>query len=148
METVFRAVAIYMFLMLVFRISGKRSLAEMNAFDLVLVLIIGEAASQGLTGDDFSITTTFVLVTTLILMEKGFALLKQNSKPVERWMDDLPTVIVEDGKPLLAKMKQQEVNEEDVLEAARQSQGLERMDQVKYAVLERGGTISVVPMKK
>ena len=148
METVFRAVAIYMFLMLVFRISGKRSLAEMNAFDLVLVLIIGEAASQGLTGDDFSITTTFVLVTTLILMEKGFALLKQNSKPVERWLDDLPTVIVEDGKPLLAKMKQQEVNEEDVLEAARQSQGLERMDQVKYAVLERGGTISVVPMKK
>ena len=148
METVFRAVAIYLFLMLVFRISGKRSLAEMNAFDLVLVLIIGEAASQGLTGDDFSITTTFVLVTTLILMEKGFALLKQNSKPVERWLDDLPTVIVEDGKPLLAKMKQQEVNEEDVLEAARQSQGLERMDQVKYAVLERGGTISVVPMKK
>ena len=148
METVFRAVAIYMFLMLVFRISGKRSLAEMNAFDLVLVLIIGEAASQGLTGDDFSITTTFVLVTTLILMEKGFALLKQNSKPVERWLDDLPTVIVEDGKPLLAKMKQQEVNEEDVLEAARQSQELERMDQVKYAVLERGGTISVVPMKK
>ena len=121
METVFRAVAIYLFLMLVFRISGKRSLAEMNAFDLVLVLIIGEAASQGLTGDDFSITTTFVLVTTLILMEKGFALLKQNSKPVERWLDDLPTVIVEDGKPLLAKMKQQEVNEEDVLEAARQS---------------------------
>lgn len=148
METVFRAVAIYLFLMLVFRISGKRSLAEMNAFDLVLVLIIGEAASQGLTGDDFSITTTFVLVTTLILMEKGIALLKQNSKPVERWLDDLPTVIVEDGKPLLAKMKQQEVNEEDVLEAARQSQGLERMDQVKYAVLERGGTISVVPMKK
>ena len=148
METVFRAVAIYLFLMLVFRISGKRSLAEMNAFDLVLVLIIGEAASQGLTGDDFSITTTFVLVTTLILMEKGFALLKQNSKPVERWLDDLPTVIVEDGKPLLAKMKQQEVNEEDVLEAARQSQGLERMDQVKDAVLERGGTISVVPMKK
>ena len=148
METVFRAVAIYLFLMLVFRISGKRSLAEMNAFDLVLVLIIGEAASQGLTGDDFSITTTFVLVTTLILMEKGFALLKQNSKPVERWLDDLPTVIVEDGKPLLAKMKQQEVNEEDVLEAARQSQELERMDQVKYAVLERGGTISVVPMKK
>ena len=148
MESVFRAVAIYLFLMLVFRISGKRSLAEMNAFDLVLVLIIGEAASQGLTGDDFSITTTFVLVTTLILMEKGFALLKQNSKPVERWLDDLPTVIVEDGKPLLAKMKQQEVNEEDVLEAARQSQGLERMDQVKYAVLEPCGTISVVPMKK
>lgn len=148
METVLRAVAIYLFLLLVFRISGKRSLAQMNAFDLVLVLIIGESASQGLTGDDFSITTTFVLVTTLILMEKGFALLKQNSRPAEHWLDDLPTVLVENGKPFKDKMKQQEVNEDDVLEAARNSQGLERMDQVKYAVLERGGTISVIPMKQ
>ncbi|HEU4814262.1 MAG TPA: YetF domain-containing protein, partial [Xanthomonadaceae bacterium] len=147
-ETVLRAVAIYLFLLLVFRISGKRSLAQMNAFDLVLVLIIGESASQGLTGDDFSITTTFVLVTTLILMEKGFALLKQNSRPAEHWLDDLPTVLVENGKPLKDKMKQQEVNEEDVMEAARNSQGLETMDQVKYAVLERGGTISVIPMKQ
>lgn len=148
METVLRAIVIYLFLLLVFRISGKRSLAQMNAFDLVLVLIIGESASQGLTGDDFSITTTFVLVTTLILMEKGLALLKQKSKPVERWLDDLPTVLVENGKPFKDKMKQQEVNEDDVMEAARTTQGLERMEQVKYAVLERGGHISVIPMKQ
>ena len=148
MESVLRAVVIYLFLLLVFRISGKRSLAQMNAFDLVLVLIIGESASQGLTGDDFSITTTFVLVTTLILMEKGFALLKQNSPTAEHWLDDLPTVLVENGKPLKDKMKRQEVSEEDVLEAARDTQGLETMDQVKYAVLERGGTISVIPMKR
>lgn len=148
MDTVLRAVVIYLFLLLVFRISGKRSLAQMNAFDLVLVLIIGESASQGLTADDFSITTSFVLVTTLILMEKGFALLKQNSKPAEHWLDDLPTVLVENGKPLKDKMKRQEVDEMDVLEAARSTQGLERMDQVKYAVLERGGTISVIPMKQ
>ena len=57
-------------------------------------------------------------------------------------------MIVENGKPLKDKMRQQEVNEEDVLEAARNTQGLERMDQVKYAVLERGGTISVIPMKQ
>ena len=148
MESVLRAVVVYLFLLLVFRISGKRSLAQMNAFDLVLVLIIGESASQGLTGDDFSITTSVVLITTLVLMEKGFALLKQNSKPAEHWLDDLPTVIVENGKLLKDKMKRQEVSEEDVLEAARDTQGLETMDQVKYAVLERTGAISVIPTKK
>lgn len=148
METVLRAIAVYLFLMLVFRIAGKRSLAQMSPFDLVLVLIIGEAASQALTGDDFSVTTAFLLVATLVLVEKGFALLKQKSKPAEHWLDDLPTVLVEDGKPLREKMKREEVDEQDVLEAARSTQGLERMDQVKYAVLERGGTISIVPMKQ
>ena len=148
MDTVLRAVAIYLFLLLVFRIAGKRPLAQMNAFDLVLLLIIGESASQALMGDDFSITTAVILITTLVLMEKGFALLKQNSERADRWLDDLPTVLVENGKPLRDRMKQQEVNEADVLEAARCSQGLERMDQVKYAVLERGGTISVIPMKQ
>ena len=148
MESVLRAAAIYLFLLLVFRLSGKRSLAQMTPFDLVLVLIIGEAASQGLTGDDFSVTTTIVLVTTLVFMEKGFAWLKQGSKRAEHWLEDLPTVVVENGKPLKEKMKREEVNEEDVLEAARKSHGLETMDQVKYAVLERGGTISVIPMKK
>lgn len=148
MESVLRAAAIYLFLLLVFRLSGKRSLAQMTPFDLVLVLIIGEAASQGLTGDDFSVTTTIVLVTTLVFMEKGFAWLKQGSKRAEHWLEDLPTVVVENGKPLKEKMKREEVNEEDVLEAARKSHGLETMDEVKYAVLERGGTISVIPMKK
>ena len=148
MESVLRAAAIYLFLLLVFGLSGKRSLAQMTPFDLVLVLIIGEAASQGLTGDDFSVTTTIVLVTTLVFMEKGFAWLKQGSKRAEHWLEDLPTVVVENGKPLKEKMKREEVNEEDVLEAARKSHGLETMDEVKYAVLERGGTISVIPMKK
>ena len=148
MESVLRAAAIYLFLLLVFRISGKRSLAQMTPFDLVLVLIIGEAASQGLTGDDFSVTTTIVLVTTLVFMEKGFAWLKQGSKRAEHWLEDLPTVVVENGKPLKEKMKREEVNEEDVMEAARKTHGLETMDEVKYAVLERGGTISVIPMKK
>ena len=148
MESVLRAAAIYLFLLLVFRLSGKRSLAQMTPFDLVLVLIIGEAASQGLTGDDFSVTTTIVLVTTLVFMEKGFAWLKQGSKRAEHWLEDLPTVVVENGKPLKEKMKREEVNEEDVMEAARKTHGLETMDEVKYAVLERGGTISVIPMKK
>ena len=145
METVLRAAAIYLFLMIVFRISGKRALAEMNAFDLVLLLIIGESVSQGLMGDDFSITTALVLVTTLVLMEIAFAFIKQKSKVAEIWLDDAPLVVVEDGKPLRDRMDRAKVDEEDVLEAARSTQGLENMQQIKYAVLERSGSISVIP---
>ena len=145
METVLRAVAIYLFLMIVFRISGKRALAEMNAFDMVLLLIIGESVSQGLMGDDFSITTALVLVTTLVLMEIAFAFIKQKSKVAEIWLDDAPLVVVEDGKPLRDRMDRAKVDEEDVLEAARSTQGLENMQQIKYAVLERSGSISVIP---
>ena len=145
METVLRAAAIYLFLMIVFRISGKRALAEMNAFDLVLLLIIGESVSQGMMGDDFSITTALVLVTTLVVMEIVFAFIKQKSKVAEIWLDDAPLVVVEDGKPLRERMDRARVDEEDVLEAARSTHGLESMQQIKYAVLERGGSISVIP---
>ena len=145
METVVRAVVIYLFLMLLFRISGKRGLAEMTPFDMVLLLIISESVSQALTGDDYSITTALVLSTTLVLMEIGFSFIKQKSKVAERWLDDVPLIVVEDGKPLRDRMDRARVDEEDVLEAARSLHGLENMQQIKYAVLERGGSISVIP---
>jgi uncharacterized membrane protein YcaP (DUF421 family) len=145
METVLRAVAIYLFLMIVFRISGKRALAEMNAFDMVLLLIIGESVSQGLMGDDFSITTALVLVTTLVLMEIALGFIKQKSQVAERWLDDVPLIVVEHGKPLRDRMDRVRVDEEDVLEAARSLHGLETLQQVKYAVVERSGSISVIP---
>lgn len=147
METVLRAIAIYLFLLVVFRISGKRTLSQMNSFDMVLLLIIGESVSQGLMGDDFSTTTALVLVCTLVLMELGFSLVKQKSKVAQRWLDDVPLIVVEDGRPLHDRMDRARVDEDDVLEAARTLHGLERMQQIKYAVLERGGTISVIPKR-
>ena len=147
METVLRAIAIYLFLLLVFRISGKRTLSQMHPFDMVLLLIIGDSVSQGLMGDDFSITTALLLVTTLVLMELLMAFIKQKSKVADRWLDDVPMIVVEDGKPLPDRMKRARVDASEVLEAARILHGLENMQQVKYAVLERDGSISVVPKK-
>ena len=147
METVLRAIAIYLFLLLVFRISGKRTLSQMHPFDMVLLLIIGDSVSQGLMGDDFSITTALLLVTTLVLMELLLSFIKQKSKLADRWLDDVPMIVVEDGEPLLDRMKRARVDTSEVLEAARILHGLENMQQVKYAVLERDGSISVIPKK-
>lgn len=147
METVLRAIAIYLFLLLVFRISGKRTLSQMHPFDMVLLLIIGDSVSQGLMGDDFSITTALLLVTTLVLMELLLSFIKQKSKLADRWLDDVPMIVVEDGTPLPDRMKRARVDASEVLEAARILHGLENMQQVKYAVLERDGSISIIPKK-
>ena len=148
MDAVLRASAIYFFLLLIFRLSGKRSIAQITTFDLILLLIISEATQQALLGQDFSLTNAFLVIVTLVGIDIGLSLLKQRSPRIEKILEDEPLIIVEDGRPLLDRMKKVRVDEEDVLIAARVLQGLERMDQIKYAVLERNGGISIIPKQE
>jgi uncharacterized membrane protein YcaP (DUF421 family) len=145
MDAVLRATAIYIFLLLIFRFAGRRTLGQMTSFDFVLLLIIGEATQQGLIGEDFSVIKAFLLILTLIGLDIGVSLWKQWSPRTEKWLDGVPLVIVEDGQPLKDRINKTRVDEKDILAAARELQGLERMDQIKYAVLERNGAISVIP---
>ncbi|MGH7230789.1 MAG: DUF421 domain-containing protein [Nitrospiraceae bacterium] len=145
METVLRAAAVYMLLLLVFRLVGRRTFAQMTNFDLILLLIISEASQNAMTGNDYSITNGFFIVLTLIGIDIFLSLWKQKSARVEQWLDGLPMIIVDNGRPLKELMKQARLDEQDVLSAARERQGLERMDQIKYAVLEVSGGISIIP---
>ncbi len=145
MDSVVRALAIYAILLIIFRISGKRSLAQITTFDFVLLLVIGEATQQALLGDDFSMTNAFIVILTLLGLDIALSLLKQRSPKIELLLDDTPLIIVENGRPLKERMDKARIDESDVLTAARELQGLERMDQIKYAVLERSGGVSVIP---
>ncbi len=145
MDAVLRALAVYLFLVVVFRISGKRTLAEVTTFDFVLLLIISEATQQALLGDDFSVTMAFLVITTLIGLDIFFSLVQRRFKRVDRLMSGLPLVLVDNGKLLDERMKKVRVDEAEILHSARHLHGLERMDQVKYAVLETSGGISIVP---
>jgi uncharacterized membrane protein YcaP (DUF421 family) len=145
MDSVVRAAAVYLVLLLLFRIIGKRSLAETGAFDFVLLLIIAEATQQALIDDDNSMMNAFLIIVTLLALNVGFSLLKQRSPLVDQLIDDVPVLIVVDGNPLKDRMDRARVDERDILQAARESQGLARLDEIKYAVLERDGAISVVP---
>lgn len=147
MDSVLRAAVMYLVLMILFKIAGRRSLADLNTFDFVLLLIIGEATQQALLGEDFSITNSVLIIATLIAIDVGFSQLKQRSRRVALLMDGGPTVIVEDGKPLLRRMKKSRVTEADVMEAARSNQGIARMSDIRYAIIERNGTISIIPAK-
>ena len=148
MESVIRAAIVYVVLMLLFRIAGKRSLAEVTSFDLVLLLIISEAIQQGLIGNDNSMINAALVVLTLAGLNVSLSLLKQRSKTVEKVLEDVPLVLVEEGRILKERMDKVRVDEDDILEAARESHGLVRLDQIRYAVLERSGEISIVPLRK
>jgi uncharacterized membrane protein YcaP (DUF421 family) len=145
MDSVVRAAAVYLALLLLFRIVGKRTLAETGAFDFVLLLIIAEATQQAMIDDDNSMTNAFLIIVTLLTLNIGFSFLKQRSPLVDRLIDDVPLLIVVDGNPLKDRMDRARVDERDILQAARETQGLARLDQIQYAVLERDGAISVVP---
>ena len=145
MDSVVRAAAVYLALLLLFRIVGKHTLAETGAFDFVLLLIIAEATQQAMIDDDNSMTNAFLIIVTLLALNIGFSLLKQRWPLVDRLIDDVPVLIVVDGNPIKDRMDRARVDERDILQAARETQGLARLDEIKYAVLERDGAISVVP---
>jgi uncharacterized membrane protein YcaP (DUF421 family) len=147
MESVLRAAAIYIVLLIVFRIAGRRTLSEMTSFDFVLLLIIGESTQQALLGEDFSLTNALIVIVTLLTLDIAISIWKQRSSGAERFIEGVPTVLVDNGKPLKHLMDKARVRDDEILEAARQTQGLERMDQIKYAVLEVSGGISIIPKR-
>jgi uncharacterized membrane protein YcaP (DUF421 family) len=145
MNPVLRTVVMYAFLLVLFRLAGKRSLAQITTFDFILLLIISEATQNALIGNDFSLTNGMLVVLTLVALDIGLALWQQRFPTIEKLLSDLPVVLVDEGELLSDRLRRARVSEEDILHAARQLQGLERLEQIKYAVLERSGGITIVP---
>jgi uncharacterized membrane protein YcaP (DUF421 family) len=148
MDSIVRAVVIYLFLLLIFRVSGKRTLSQITPFDFILLLIIGDASSQALMWDDFSLVNAFLVIITLVGIDVGISLIKQRSERFERLVDSVPLVIVENGKLLKDRMDKARVDEVDIMARARELQGLESLDQIKYAVVERSGGITIIPKQQ
>lgn len=145
MDAVLRAGAIYLALMVLFKISGRRSLGELTSFDFVLLMVIGEATQQALLGDDFSVTNAILVIVTLMVIDIGFSLIKRRFKRVAKLIDGGPTIVVENGVFLRHRMHEARIQEDDIMEAARIGQGFEQVEQIKYAILERNGKISIIP---
>jgi uncharacterized membrane protein YcaP (DUF421 family) len=146
MELVIRAAAIYIFLVIILRVSGKRQFSEITTFDFVLLLIISEAVSQGLYGSaDYSLIASVILVSTLIAIDILLSYAKRMSPLLEGLIESKPTILVRDGQLVEENMKGERVDEADILSAARLTFGLDGLDQIRHAVLEVDGSISVIP---
>jgi uncharacterized membrane protein YcaP (DUF421 family) len=144
-DTVLRALVIYLIVLVLFRITGKRTLAQVTTMDLVLLLIISEATQQALLGDDYSISTAALAILTLVFLDRMADTLKFRFTGFSRLAEGTPLVIVEHGKPMQDRLHKEHISTDDILAAARKKQGLLRMDQIEYAVLESSGGISIIP---
>ena len=146
MDAIVRGLMVYLFLLILFRIAGRRTLGNITNFDFVLLLIISEATQNAMIGNDYSVTNGFLVILTLVGLDIVLSFMKQRFPIMERDVDGLPLVLVDKGRPLKELMNRARVDEQDILASAREKHGLERMEQIKYAILETNGLISIIPM--
>lgn len=146
MDVFLRTFVVYLFLLVILRLAGKRTLSEMSTFDFILLLIISEATQNALVNDDRSLSNGLAVILSLVALDRLVAYLKWKSGRLEKFIEGTPIVLVEHGKVLDERVAKSRVTRDDILQAARQNQGLARMEQIKYAVLESSGGISIIPM--
>src|SRR5262245_54894975 len=97
--------------MALFRLAGRRTLADIAPFDLVLLLIISELVQQAIVADDPSLTNALILCTTLVLLDIGLSLWKQRSPRIERWLEGPPVLLVQHGEPIQEALRATRVDE-------------------------------------
>jgi uncharacterized membrane protein YcaP (DUF421 family) len=141
MEIILRATVLYFFLWAVTRGVGKRELAEMTAFELILLVTMGDLIQQGATQEDMSLTGAGLAVATLALWILVFAYVSWRFKGARAVLEGVPVVVVRDGEPLEKVLKIERLTLEEVYQAAR-SQGITDMAEVQVGVLEPDGRFS------
>lgn len=141
---VLRASAVYAVLMVLIRISGKRTMGQFTPFDMLLIVLLGNAVQNSLLGEDTSLGGGLLLAVTLIAINWCVAFVTSRSRRAERLVEGVPVVLARDGQLFRSVLKRELVSEEDFDEALRQN-GQMTLTDVRIALLETNGSISVVP---
>lgn len=143
MDIVLRALVAYVFIVTLLRVTGRRELSSMGPTDLVLLVVLGDLIQNGVTQSDMSITGIVIAVTTFSLLSLASSYLVFKSRRARRVIEGVPLIVVQDGKPIEANLASERLTLDDLMEEAR-SQQVERLDQIKWAVLETNGTVSII----
>ncbi len=142
-EFVVRAVVVYGFLLIALRYTGKRQIGQMAPFDLVLLLILSNAVQNSMNGGDNSITGGLILATTLIALNMFVGWLTFRSPRLEALIDGCPVILIHNGKINHAGLRASMMTTHE-LEAALRTAGCTGPAEVRFAVLENNGRISVI----
>ena len=140
---VIRAVIIYIVFFIGLRLFGKRELGQFTTFDLVLVLLIANALQPAITGPDNSVTGGVIIIAILLLFNRAVAMIRSRWPWFDALIEPPPTVVVQDGAVSKAALEKEGLSETDV-EMAIREHGVDKLSDVKLAVLENDGSISVV----
>src|SRR3954452_10240560 len=144
MDLVFRAAAVFFFLYLVTRVIGRRELASLEPFDIILLVVIGDLIQQGVTQSDYSVTGAMTVITTFAALTVFVSWMNLRFRRLRLALDGQPIVLVMDGKVLEGNLRRERMSI-DELEAEARLQQAESLEDVKLAVLETGGNISIIP---
>jgi uncharacterized membrane protein YcaP (DUF421 family) len=143
MDIVARAVVVFAFLLLLTRIIGRRELASLQPFDLILLIILGDAVQQGLTQDDYSLTGSFLAVGTIAVLQVFVSWVGYRFPRARPVLEGTPIIVVEDGELIERNLKRERLDPEEIAEAAR-LEGIAHLSEVRWAVLETTGKISFI----
>ncbi len=146
MDLTIRAVTLFFFVFLITRIIGRRELSSLEPFDLILLIVMGDAIQQGLTQDDYSVTGALIVIGTFAILQVLVSYLSFRFPRLRPALDGEPLVIVQDGSAIEKNMKRERLTLEEVMVAARQQQ-VSSLDDIAWAVLETSGKISIIPKK-
>jgi uncharacterized membrane protein YcaP (DUF421 family) len=143
MDIVFRGIFVFFFLYVLMRMMGRRELSSLEPFDLILLIVLGDAVQQGLTQDDYSLTGAFLAIGTIAILQLAVSYANFRFPKLRPVLDGEPIVVVQDGKPIERNMRRERVTIEDLAAAARQ-QNIAKLDDVQWAVMETSGAISFI----
>jgi uncharacterized membrane protein YcaP (DUF421 family) len=144
-ELAVRAAAIYLAVLVGLRVFGKREVGQFTLIDLVLILLLANAVQPAMTGPDTSRTGGLVIIATLIVVNRAIALARAKLSFVQWLVESPPTTLARDGAWVPGALEREDLSPEDVLQALHEH-GLTDVSEVKLAVLEGDGMISVVPI--
>ena len=144
-EVVLRTAIVYLFVVLALRLSGKREVGQMSVLELVVILVISDAVQNSMVGENTTLYGGLVAVVTLLAMDFGLKAVAKRSKILSKAIEGEPRLLVRDGRLLTKAIKEEGLETEEVRSAIR-SHGLEGPEDVRLAVLETDGSISVIPL--
>src|SRR3954452_14232538 len=143
MDLVLRAAVVFAFVFLLTRITGRRELSQLEPFDVILLVVVGDLVQQGVTQSDYSVTGALIVISTIAILSVFVSWLSFRFRAVRRVTEGEPVVLIDDGEPIERNMRRERITIEDIEEEARQQQIVSVRD-LRWAILENDGRISCI----
>jgi hypothetical protein len=143
-ELIVRGLLVYIFLILILRATGKRQIGQMSPFDLVLLMVLSNAVQNSMSGGDNSVTAGLILAVTLVAANWIVGKITTYSKTMESLIDGNPQILFHNGKVYDSTLSSAQITRQELMAAIHKA-GYAEMDQIRAAILENDGTISVIP---
>jgi uncharacterized membrane protein YcaP (DUF421 family) len=143
MDLVFRTVAIFVFILFVTRVTGRRELNSLEPYDIIVLVVLGDLVQQGVTQSDNSVTGAVIVISTIMVLSVLAGWLGFRFKPARRVLQGEPLIVVDDGQPVTRNLRRERITIHEVETEARIQQ-IGSLEEVRWAVLETDGQISFI----